>query len=207
MLRSPGPTALNTPAPPLSKFHNAWLIASVLSFSLATLDHEAVAQDPPSMSSLDDSRYSSDSGYSNDSRFYHDSGTTLEYGFSGETQQSGIPHRVIRQPVTNPLRSSHPESLGAGAGMSLDGPAAHQANHANAKHNAKRMIDETLHTNGPLLRHLHERRQPTPAIIPSATIEPRWKAPYAYGYFGASGTKSWTKSYGYRDTHKRWTQQ
>ncbi|TWT93647.1 hypothetical protein Pla100_41650 [Neorhodopirellula pilleata] len=41
--------------------------------------------------------------------------------------------------------------------------------------------------------------------IPGATVEPRWKAPYSYGHFGAEGKRSWTRQYGYRDRYLQWS--
>lgn len=47
--------------------------------------------------------------------------------------------------------------------------------------------------------------RPSHPTIPAAVVEPRWKTPYAYGYFGAQPKKHWTRSTGYRDIYKRWT--
>lgn len=41
--------------------------------------------------------------------------------------------------------------------------------------------------------------------IPGATVAPRWKAPYAYGHFGAEGKRGWTRQYGYRDRYLQWS--
>lgn len=52
---------------------------------------------------------------------------------------------------------------------------------------------------------LLQRLQPQPATIPDAEQQPVWKTPYAYGYFGASGKRHWTRHHGYRENDKRWT--
>jgi hypothetical protein len=124
--------------------------------------------------------------------------------FMNDNGPSSTPHRILRPPAANPLRSTHSPYSQAPYGAAGSGSA--RSKHA-ATSSAKQIIDETLHTEGPLLRHLHEHKQPPLAKIPDATVEPQWKAPYAYGYFGASGARHWTKSYGYRDTYKRWTKE
>lgn len=50
----------------------------------------------------------------------------------------------------------------------------------------------------------HHPIQPPPAQLPEANQRPRWKTPYSYGYFGASGTKHWNLHYGYRDRYTEW---
>ncbi len=122
---------------------------------------------------------------------------------------ASTPHRVLQPPVANPLRTTtsqySPSPYGPSPNGLSSGDSA-RSGHVGAGA-AKDVFDETLHTDGPLLRRLHEHKQPPQAKIPQATVEPQWKAPYAYGYFGASGTKHWIKSSGYRDTYKRWTKQ
>ncbi len=90
--------------------------------------------------------------------------------------------------------------------LSLSDTADAKTQHRGSK-SVKTMMHEIAHEDGPVLRHLHEHKLAAPASIPEATIDPRWKAPYAYGYFGASGSKHWKKSSGYRDTYKRWSYQ
>ena len=41
--------------------------------------------------------------------------------------------------------------------------------------------------------------------IPAATVQPRWKPPYSYGYFGAEGKRHWYRQHGYRDRFIQWT--
>ena len=130
------------------------------------------------------------------------------YVFEG-TMNSSTPHRVIEAPVANPLRTPPSQSSQDPFFQSPYGPStgnSHRSGHVVAG-TAKEFFDETLHTDGPLLRRLHEHKQPSQARIPQATVEPQWKTPYAYGYFGASGTKHWIRSSGYRDTYKRWTKE
>ncbi len=135
---------------------------------------------------------------------YEGSFVDEDAAISVRDSRSAAPHQILRPPAMNPLRVSSPGHV---ADISDVHAATQPSRHSQASANAKRMLDETLHTDGPVLRHLHEHKQPAQATIPEATVEPRWKAPYAYGYFGASGTRGWTKSYGYRETYKRWTKQ
>ncbi|TWU26948.1 hypothetical protein Pla52o_08040 [Novipirellula galeiformis] len=52
----------------------------------------------------------------------------------------------------------------------------------------------------------HQQRNiGTPALIPNAKESSSWKTPYSYGYFGASGKRSWSKHTGYRDRYTQWT--
>ena len=55
----------------------------------------------------------------------------------------------------------------------------------------------------PHLLHHHAQQVP-PAVIPDAAQREVWKSPYSYGYFGASGTRRWTRHHGYRDRGKEW---
>ena len=48
----------------------------------------------------------------------------------------------------------------------------------------------------------HPRREP--ATIERARANPRWKTPYAYGYFGAPGGRHWSVHHGYRDRTTQW---
>lgn len=50
------------------------------------------------------------------------------------------------------------------------------------------------------------RTRPGPRqMIPNAVVQPAWKAPYSYGYFGAQGKRQWTRQTGYRDRYQQWT--
>lgn len=54
-------------------------------------------------------------------------------------------------------------------------------------------------------RQQHAKHQTAGPSIPGATQRPVWKTPYAYGYFGASGKKHWSRSHGYHDRRTQWT--
>jgi len=56
------------------------------------------------------------------------------------------------------------------------------------------------------LPHLlnHHATQAPPAVIPDASHREVWKSPYSYGFFGARGSRQWTRHYGYRDRGKEW---
>ncbi|PHQ32589.1 hypothetical protein [Rhodopirellula bahusiensis] len=41
--------------------------------------------------------------------------------------------------------------------------------------------------------------------IPAATVQPRWKTPYSYGYFGAEGKRHWSRQHGYQDRSLQWS--
>ena len=51
---------------------------------------------------------------------------------------------------------------------------------------------------------LHHRLLPRHPSIPGAATDRRWKTPYSYGYFGASGNRHWTHHTGYRDRDTEW---
>ena len=50
----------------------------------------------------------------------------------------------------------------------------------------------------------HHATQPPAAAIPDASYREVWKSPFSYGYFGASGSRKWTRHFGYRDRDKEW---
>jgi hypothetical protein len=50
----------------------------------------------------------------------------------------------------------------------------------------------------------HRPIQPSPAVLPAADAAERWKSPYSYGYFGASGHRQWKQHHGYRDRYTEW---
>lgn len=45
----------------------------------------------------------------------------------------------------------------------------------------------------------------TRPTIPAATVQPRWKTPYSYGYFGAEGKRHWSRQHGYQDRSLQWS--
>lgn len=59
-------------------------------------------------------------------------------------------------------------------------------------------------SNHPPHLSLHRRVVPPPATLPSANRRETWKAPYSYGYFGASSKRHWTMHRGYRDRYTEW---
>ena len=50
-----------------------------------------------------------------------------------------------------------------------------------------------------------QRLQPSAPEIPQAVREPTWKTPHAYGHFGATRNRQWTRQHGFRDRETRWT--
>lgn len=49
-----------------------------------------------------------------------------------------------------------------------------------------------------------QRAQAPPAVLPGARQRHVWKAPYSYGYFGASAARHWSLHHGYRDRYTEW---
>jgi hypothetical protein len=54
-------------------------------------------------------------------------------------------------------------------------------------------------------RHMHELVHPPVATIQAAVIEPGWRQPYAYGFFGAKPTRHPVRHFGYRQDYTQWT--
>jgi hypothetical protein len=91
----------------------------------------------------------------------------------------GLPaHRILRAPVKVP---------------SSESTARHHAHHAPKTH-----VPRPPHAG------LRRRIAPPPAMLPEANRRDTWKAPYSYGYFGASGKRHWSLSHGYRDRYTQW---
>ena len=57
----------------------------------------------------------------------------------------------------------------------------------------------------PMSSHRKRKLNPSPTTIPFAKESVGWKAPYSYGYFGATGKRQWSLHHGYRDRHTDWT--
>ena len=141
------------------------------------------------------------------------------------------PHRTIEAPRPPAARSRHGHLTGL---PSHDVPTHPEARLPSGVHRHDSIAEVPgsgtaphgmLH-HGPILPHLpgvendpksvgpghlglgthwiHERPSSHPPI-PGATVSPRWKAPYSYGYFGAEGKRSWTRQYGYRDRYLQWS--
>lgn len=117
--------------------------------------------------------------------------------------------RVSPHSAPIPPESPHGDVFHDGVvhGHSASDPIAtdpHRAAHQSL-HQLKEGVREHLETPQPFLGKLHELTVPERASIPDASTVPRWKAPYAYGYFGAAGSRQWSRTNGYRDVYKRWT--
>ena len=107
-----------------------------------------------------------------------------EFTESAGYQSSGYLHAGPLNSLRTPLQPHH-------VIRSPDrGPAA-------ANHKSKGVPHPPHHS-------FHRRVQPAPAMLPEANQREVWKTPYSYGYFGASGTRHWTKHHGYRDRYTEW---
>ncbi|MFG0287453.1 MAG: hypothetical protein ACF8CQ_04725 [Rhodopirellula sp. JB044] len=143
------------------------------------------------------------------------------------------PHRVIQAPRSTPTQSAVPRSGGAtwmvhptvsgynSPEYSSGGPAgASVMSHAyNAGASAVAGVHGHLpempgvendpQSVGPghlgLGTHWLKTRPRPRQTIPGATVEPGWKTPYSYGYFGSEGKRHWTRQHGYRDRYLQWT--
>lgn len=96
----------------------------------------------------------------------------------------GYSHQIIRAPrivssggASPPMHAGHAASTNPAPSSAVD-PLPHLLN--------------------------HHATQPPPAVIPDASQREVWKSPYSYGFFGASGSRKWTRHYGYRDRDKEW---
>ncbi|KLU02371.1 hypothetical protein RISK_005437 [Rhodopirellula islandica] len=137
-----------------------------------------------------------------------------------------VPHVIIQAPGQRNVR--HPSSAGnhhpnAALGQPAGG-VSHQQNsgqlhphwqHAHQK--AAAAVAPLTHppgvendpgAKGPgrlgLGEHWVKNPQARPAI-PAATVQPRWKTPYSYGYFGAEGKRHWSRQHGYNDRSLQWS--
>lgn len=100
-------------------------------------------------------------------------------------ESSGSPHQIIRAPRM---------AYGDGSG---------EPHHRSAPQRPPlRGTSNPVHAVPDLI---HYQYTPTrPATIPDASPREVWKSPYAYGYFGAAGTRHWIRHYGYRDRDIEW---
>lgn len=78
------------------------------------------------------------------------------------------------------------------------GPHLHSGQAATTNPAPSSAVDPVPH----LLNH--HATQPPSAVIPDASQREVWKSPYSYGFFGASGSRKWTRHYDYRDRGKEW---
>ena len=53
-------------------------------------------------------------------------------------------------------------------------------------------------------RSIHDKFLPPVATIQAAAIEPVWRQPYAYGYFGPQPHRHPTRHFGYRKNYTQW---
>ncbi|EMI53108.1 hypothetical protein [Rhodopirellula sallentina] len=143
------------------------------------------------------------------------------------------PHRVIQAPRSTPAPSAVPRSGGEtwmvhpttsgynSSGYSSGGPAGSNAmSHvyhagtsavAGVHRHLPEMpgVENDPQSVGPghlgLGTHWLKTRPRPRQTIPGATVEPGWKTPYSYGYFGSEGKRHWTRQHGYRDRYLQWT--
>ena len=54
------------------------------------------------------------------------------------------------------------------------------------------------------VRSMHHRVVPGHPSLPGAGVDPVWKTPYSYGYFGAKSRRHWSVHHGYRDRSTQW---
>lgn len=84
----------------------------------------------------------------------------------------------------------------------LRAPAQVPAPESGSRHHAHQA--PKAHFPRPPHAGLRRRIAPPPAMLPAANRSETWKAPYSYGYFGASGKRHWSLSHGYRDRYTQW---
>lgn len=122
------------------------------------------------------------------------------------------PHRIIQPP--QPITPSHPRARPT---QRWDGPStsAHVNNgRMDPQHHVPILpefpgVENDPKSAGPgrvgLGTHWIQPQPDYHPPIPGATVEPRWKTPYSYGYFGAEGKRQWTRQHGYRDRYLQWS--
>ncbi|WP_168563774.1 hypothetical protein [Crateriforma spongiae] len=124
-------------------------------------------------------------------------------------QPTPPPHRILRSPASrsaSPVTDPHSSPAAAGPTQPMPGtPPPPQV--SSATHHVKRVWDHA--TSGPWSASVNRKwdamnQQPGPSV-PSAATRPTWKTPYSYGYFGARGSRHWSRQYGYRDGYSQWT--
>lgn len=132
-------------------------------------------------------------------------------------QKQSLPRN--RLPSAVPQTANPQEGVSRGMqeevsqGMSVHPPAAFGADRSVPRHHPHLPefpgVENDPNAAGP--GHLGAgtqwlKTQPGPRqMIPNATVQPTWKAPYSYGYFGSPGKRHWTRQSGYRDRHLQWT--
>lgn len=110
----------------------------------------------------------------------------LASGFAANAQELGKP--FVPGPAPH----------GIGGGDSLWGPAP-QVPHLIVRSPQLQMQSHSdQRQNDPL--HDHAR-----ATVSGAVVQPVWRQPYAYGYFGARPNGHWRRHYGYHSAYTQWT--
>lgn len=62
-----------------------------------------------------------------------------------------------------------------------------------------------LHRQQQTVERQHYPLQTSSAATPGAVVQPVWRQPYAYGYFGAQSNRLWNRHYGYQSAFTQWT--
>lgn len=99
------------------------------------------------------------------------------------------PEAISNQP--EPMVGQHPSLLDQAGDMAFSNYSHQDHLPAPPIHGAHRKFGIKKWPGGPI--------QPSTATLPGGHERPMWKQPYSYGYFGASGSRSWSKHSGYRD--------
>lgn len=145
--------------------------------------------------------------------------------FWSGSRQLPPPHLVIRAPgpppsQAAPRRTELAHGLLPGSHHSLH--ASVDSGHAGARHGDmahgtafhEAEAQGTARVAGPRGtspdHEAHRRghwwqKKPAPPTIPGAVVEPVWRSPYSYGYFGAGRHRHWQRHYGARQSYTQWT--
>lgn len=129
------------------------------------------------------------------------------------------PHRVIRAPQQQSSRRhtgaaaiAREHTARVGSERSTEPIASAEARHRFAHHHHLPRLpgvanDPSAAGPGQLGVGTHWLRSAPRSRprVPRATVQPSWKAPYSYGYFGSQGKRHWTRQNGYRDRYLQWT--
>ncbi|WP_404305202.1 hypothetical protein [Neorhodopirellula lusitana] len=127
----------------------------------------------------------------------------------GHYPSSSGPRSTTGPYVTTGPHASSPEFADRGAG-----PSSSNSLHPSYLHHGSVLpempgVENDPSSAGPgrlgMGTHWIKNRPKVNPPIPEATVAPRWKAPYSYGYFGAEGKRHWTRQHGYRDRYLQWS--
>lgn len=103
------------------------------------------------------------------------------------------PHRII-QPPASLVQQAAPPSIAFHSPPHLPGDSVHVSGdsvHVPAAHDTN--------------RRGHWWQKPEPATVPGAIVEPVWRTPYSYGYFGAARHRHWQRHFGLKQSFTQWT--